>query len=319
MAEQQLSASPTHYAPPHTKGGWLSTWRRHLFFRRGLYGILFVAPAMIFFALFSLYPMLTGLYLSLTDYTLLRAPEFVGFKNYIGLLTNKEFINGLRVTGIFVLGTTIPKWIISLALALLFVQPFRGRETFKVLYFTPTLLSGVVVSMVWKLLLNANGLATALVGPMVGEPEIFWLSHAVLTPLALIVVDNWAGIPFLMIVWIAGLVGIPKDFYEAALIDGAGRWQAFWNITLPLLAPTTLFVIVTSTIGALQAFSLQFVMTKGGPSNLTTTVALLVYNYGFNYFRMGVAAAMSVVMFVFIIIVTLLQLRYMRAEETRYT
>ena len=122
-----------------------------------------------------------------------------------------------------------------------------------------------------------------------------------------------------MIVWIAGLVGIPKDFYEAALIDGAGRWQAFWNITLPLLAPTTLFVIVTSTIGALQAFSLQFVMTKGGPSNLTTTVALLVYNYGFNYFRMGVAAAMSVVMFVFIIIVTLLQLRYMRAEETRYT
>ena len=108
-----------------------------------------------------------------------------------------------------------------------------------------------------------------------------------------------------------------KDFYEAALIDGAGRWQAFWNITLPLLRPTILFVVVITTIGALQAFSLQFVMTRGGPSNVTTTIALLVYNYGFNYFRMGVAAAMSVVMFVFIIIVTLVQIRYVRSEETR--
>jgi ABC-type sugar transport system permease subunit len=114
-------------------------------------------------------------------------------------------------------------------------------------------------------------------------------------------------------------VGIPRDFYEAALIDGAGRWQAFWNITLPLLRPTTLFVVVISTIGALQAFSLQYVMTKGGPSNVTTTIALLVYNYGFNYFRMGVAAAMSVIMFVFIILVTMVQIRTMRAEETRYT
>ena len=274
---------------------------------------------MLFFAAFSIYPMIMGFYLSLTDYTLLNPPEWVGFKNYINLVSNKEFLNGLRVTGIFVLGTTIPKWIISLLLALLFVQPFRGREFFKILYFTPTLLSAVVVSMVWKLLLNANGLATAIVGPLVKEPEIFWLSHSVLTPLALIFVDDWAGIPFFMIVWIAGLVGIPKDFYEAALIDGAGRWQAFWNITLPLLAPTTLFVVVTSTIGALQAFSLQFVMTKGGPSNVTTTVALLVYNYGFNYFRMGVAAAMSVVMFAFIIIITIVQLRSMRTEETRYT
>jgi multiple sugar transport system permease protein len=217
------------------------------------------------------------------------------------------------------LGTTVPKWIISLALALLFVQPFRGREVFKVLYFTPTLLSAVVLSMVWKMLLNANGLATALIGPLVDKPEIFWLAHAVLTPLSLIFVDNWAGIPFFMIVWIAGIVGIPKDFYEAALIDGAGPWQAFWRITLPLLRPTTLFVIVISTIGALQTFSLQFVMTKGGPSNVTTTIALLVYNYGFNYFRMGVAAAMSVIMFVFIILVTLIQIRYMRSEETRYT
>lgn len=323
MAEQPLSTNtkvptPRQYNRSRSVGLG-ARLRRSLFFRRNIYGILFVAPAMIFFLVFDLYPMFNGLMLSLTDYTLLKAPNFVGIQNYIDLLTNKEFQNGLIVTAWFVVGTTIPKWILSLALAMLFVREFPGRETFKVLYFTPTLLSGVVVSLVWKLLLNPDGVLTALIGPMARQPEIFWLSHAQLTPLALIAVDNWAGIPFFMIVWIAGLVGIPREFYEAALIDGAGRAQAFWNITLPLLRPTTLFIVVVTTIGSLQAFSLQFIMTRGGPSNVTTTVALLVYKYGFEYFRMGMAATMSVIMFIFIILITIVQLRGMRSEETSYT
>lgn len=295
------------------------TRKNRSFFRRGIYGVLFVAPAMLFFLIFSLYPMVQGFYMSFTEYTLLKPPVFIGVDNYVALLENKEFLNGLQVTLKFVLGTTIPKWIVSLALALLFTRSFWGREGFKVLYFTPTLLSGVVVSLVWKLLFHANGLATALFGPMTGQAEIFWLANSTLTPLALIMVDNWAGIPFFMIVWIAGLVGIPQEFYEAALIDGAGRWQAFWNVTLPLLRPTMLFVIVVSTIGALQAFPLQFIMTRGGPSNVTTTVALLVYKYGFEYFKMGVAATMSVIMFIFIIAITLIQIRGARAEDTSYT
>jgi len=323
MAEQPLSTNtkvPTPRQYDRSRSvGLGARLRRSLFFRRNIYGILFVAPAMIFFLVFDLYPMFNGLMLSLTDYTLLKAPNFVGIQNYIDLLTNKEFQNGLIVTAWFVVGTTIPKWILSLALAMLFVREFPGRETFKVLYFTPTLLSGVVVSLVWKLLLNPDGVLTALIGPMARQPEIFWLSHAQLTPLALIAVDNWAGIPFFMIVWIAGLVGIPREFYEAALIDGAGRAQAFWNITLPLLRPTTLFIVVVTTIGSLQAFSLQFIMTRGGPSNVTTTVALLVYKYGFEYFRMGMAATMSVIMFIFIILITIVQLRGMRSEETSYT
>lgn len=318
MAQQPLSTNTKEYARTRSSGLG-ATIRRSLFFRRNIYGILFVAPAMLFFLIFNLYPMVNGLLLSLTDYTLLKAPNFVGIQNYIDLLSNKEFQNGLIVTALFVVGTTIPKWILSLGLALLFVREFWGRETFKVLYFTPTLLSGVVISLVWKLLLNPGGVLTVLVGPFVKQAEIFWLSHAKLTPLALIVVDDWAGIPFFMIVWIAGLVGIPREFYEAALIDGAGRMQAFWNITLPLLRPTTLFVVVVTTIGSLQAFSLQFIMTRGGPSNLTTTVALLVYKYGFEYFRMGVAATMSVIMFVFIILITIVQIRGMRSEETSYT
>ena len=317
MAGQQLSVNsqPLRRRP----SGLGVRFKRNLIFRRSIYGILFVAPAMLFFLIFNLYPMVNGFYMSLTEYTLLKPPVWIGFGNYIGLLENKEFLNGLWVTFLFVLGTTVPKWVLSLALALLFVRTFWGREFFKVLYFTPTLLSGVVVSLVWKLIFHANGLATALIGPYTKQAEIFWLASSALTPLALIMVDNWAGIPFFMIVWIAGLVGIPKEFYEAALIDGAGRWQAFRHVTLPLLRPTTLFVVVVSTIGALQAFSLQFVMTRGGPSNVTTTVALLVYKYGFEYFKMGVAAAMSVIMFLAIIAITILQIRGVRSEETSYT
>lgn len=318
MSEQQLpltAKSQQRLMQP----GLLAAIRRDMIFRRSIFGILFVAPAMLFFLVFSLYPTINGFYLSLTKYTLLKPPEFIGLDNYIKLATNAQFLNGLKVTGLFLLGTTIPKWIISLALAMLFLRAFRGREFFKTLYFTPTLLSAVVVSLVWKLLLDPNGLASVLAGPFTDRPDLFWLADRILTPLALIAVDDWAGIPFFMIIWIAGLVGIPKDFYEAALIDGAGRRQAFWHITLPLLRPTILFVVVISSINSFQAFSLQYVMTRGGPSDVTTTIALLVYNYGFNYFKMGQAAAMSVFMFVVIIILTLIQIRSVRAEETSYT
>ena len=298
----------------------MRTWmQREFLYRRRVYGVLFVAPAMLFFLVFSLYPTLNGFYLSLTEYTLLKPPEFVGFENYTKLADNDQFQNGVKVTLWFLLGTTVPKWILSLALAMLFLAPFRGREFFKTLYFTPTLLSAVVVSLVWKLLLDPNGVISALAKPITRDPDTLWLSDRILTPISLIFVDDWAGIPFFMIIWIAGLVGIPRVFYEAALIDGTTRWQAFLHVTLPLLRPTILFVIVISTINSFQSFALQYVMTRGGPSDLTTTIALLVYNYGFNYFRMGQAAAMSVFMFFVIILITLIYIRSVRAEETSYT
>ncbi|MDE0671687.1 MAG: sugar ABC transporter permease [Caldilineaceae bacterium SB0662_bin_9] len=298
----------------------MRSWiQREFLYRRRVYGVLFVAPAMLFFLVFSLYPTLNGFYLSLTEYTLLKPPVFVGFENYTKLAGNDQFQNGVKVTLWFLLGTTVPKWILSLALAMLFLAPFRGREFFKTLYFTPTLLSAVVVSLVWKLLLDPNGVISALAKPITRDPDTLWLSDRILTPISLIFVDDWAGIPFFMIIWIAGLVGIPRVFYEAALIDGTTRWQAFLHVTLPLLRPTILFVVVISTINSFQSFALQYVMTRGGPSDLTTTIALLVYNYGFNYFRMGQAAAMSVFMFFVIILITLIYIRSVRAEETSYT
>lgn len=291
---------------------------RSFVFRRKIYGILFVAPAVLFFLVFSVYPTLNGFYLSLTEYSLLKPPRWIGLANYAALPGDALFRQSLGVTTAFVVGAVAPKAILSLMIALVLVRPFAGREFFKTLYFTPTLLSGVVISLVWKLLLDPAGLVNIVLTPLTGGERFFWLTDAVLSPAAIIAIDNWAGIPFFMIIWIAGLVGIPREFYEAALIDGANRMQAFFNITLPLLKPTALFVLVIASIGAFQAFTLQFVITKGGPNNHTTTIALLVYKYGFNYYRMGAAAAMSIFMFVVIIVLTLIQIRWVRSDETSY-
>jgi len=293
--------------------------RNKLTFKKNLYGVLFVAPAMLFFLIFSLYPTINGFYLSLTQYTLLKPPVFIGLDNFVGLINDDRFIKGVAVTAAFVLGTTVPKWIVSLALALLFKGSFRFKEFYKVLYFIPALLSGVVISLVWKLLFDPGGLINAYLGPLIGRSEIFWLTTPQLAPYALMIVHNWANIGFFMLIWLAGLVSIPQDFYEVAAIDGANRWHSFWHITLPLLKPTTIFVMIISMINSFQTFALQFVMTEGGPNDATATIALLIYNYGFRYFKMGQAAAMSIIMFVVIIGLTLTQMRLLRSDDTSYT
>ncbi|MEZ4864816.1 MAG: sugar ABC transporter permease [Caldilineaceae bacterium] len=293
--------------------------RRRFRFRREYYGLLFVLPAMLFFLIFSIYPMFSGLYYSLTRFTLLKPPVFVGLDNFTKLLADKQFQNAALVTFAFVVGTTVPQWILSLGLALLFRGNFRFKQAYKVLFFTPALLSGVVVSLVWKLLFDPRGLINVLIEPLAGTREVFWLGTSALAPYALMIVANWAEFGYLMLIWLAGLVSIPREFYDAAAIDGANRWQNFRHITLPLLKPTTVFVMVTTLIGTFQAFNLQFVMTEGGPKDSTTTMALLVYKNGFQYFKMGEAAAISVFMFLIIITITLLQVRIMRAEEVSYS
>ncbi|NLE46549.1 MAG: sugar ABC transporter permease [Chloroflexi bacterium] len=293
-------------------------YRTGLTSKRDLWGLLFVAPVVLFFAVFNIYPMLYGFYLSLTRYTLLNPPQFIGLGNFTGLMTDARFLNAIKVTAIWVLGTTVPLWVLSLSLALLFQGKFVFKEAYKVLFFIPTLLSQVVISLVWKLIYDPMGLVNALLG-LIGVRDLWWLANSTLAPIALIIVANWYGIGFNMLIWLAGLLGIPRDFYDAAAIDGASKWRSFWHITLPLLKPTTIFIIVTTMISSFQAFALQFVMTEGGPNDSTATIALLVYKYGFHYFKMGQAAAMSIFMFVVVVSLTLLQMRLIKAEETSYT
>ena len=316
IERQSIAAERTARRPIKSLGITLGRGRP---LNRAFYGLLFVLPSVAFLLLFNIYPMISGLYYSLTRFTLLKPPVFIGLDNFTKLVGDARFINAIKVTTAFILGTTFPKWALSLALALLFRGRFRFKETYKVLYFTPALLSGVVISLVWKLLYHPSGLLNVIIGPIVNKAEIFWLGSRHLAPFAIMIVNNWSGIGYLMLIWLAGLVGIPREFYEAASIDGANKWHSFWNITLPLLKPTLVFILVTSMIGAFQSFNLQFVMTAGGPNDATTTVALLIYQHGFQYFKMGEAAAMAIFMFVVIISITIIQMRLLKAEEVSYT
>lgn len=292
--------------------------KRSVVARRQIWGLVFVMPAVIFFAVFFLYPIITGIYYSMTDFTLLRPPEWVGMENYMDLFTrDRLFKKSLGVTIGFVLGSTIPVWILSLGAAVLFAQAFRGREFFKALFFTPLLPSIVVISVVWRVLLSPNGVVTAIFGPLVGQSQINWLYDLTLSPLMSIMVHDWHIIPFYMLIWLAGLMAVPVVLREAAIIDGANHLQVLWHVELPLLRPTAVFVAAISTIRAFQGFSIQFVMSpnQGGPVDVNTTLGVIIWKYGFQFFRMGDAAAVSMILFAIIIIFTALQMTVGRSED----
>ncbi len=278
------------------------------------WGLVFVLPAVGFFLAFNVFPMGFGLYLSLTEYDLLNPPEWVGLANFVALAQDRLFRQALVNTLVFVLGATVPVWVLSLAAALVFDQAFRGRELLKAAFFLPVLPPVVVVAVVWRVLLHPNGVMTSLTGGWFGVTEIRWLADAVLAPLSMIAVHDWAVIPFFMMIWLAGLAAIPPEYREAASIDGAGPVAVFWHVDLPQLRSTAVLVAALSSINAFQAFALQYVLPTdpGGPANSTLVLGLLVLKYGFQYFRMGDAAAVSMVMFALIMAVTLCQLWFNR-------
>jgi multiple sugar transport system permease protein len=282
--------------------------------RRHWWGLVFVLPVVAFFAVFSVFPVLFGFAVSLTDYNLLDPPEFVGLENFSNLLEDRLFLIALGNTLIFVLGATVPVWVLSLLAAILFDQAFRGRGILKTIFFLPVLPPIVVVGVVWRMLLHPNGIMTWLAGAWRGVTEIPWLSSTALAPYCMIFVHDWSIVPFFMLIWLAGLAGIPLEQREAAHIDGATPWRTFWHIELPSLRGTAVLVAALSTINAFQTFTLQYVITPdpGGPANSTLVLGLLVLKYGFQYFRMGDAAAVSVVMFAMILAVTAIQLGFNR-------
>ncbi len=288
-----------------------------LFARRRWWGLVFVLPVVIFFLIFNAYPIFNGIYLSLTNFTLLRPPVWIGFENYTELLNDRLFRQSVLVTLGFVAGATIPVWILSLLSAVLFFQKFPGRDFLKTVFYTPVLPSLVVISIIWKVLLHPNGIATNAIKFATGLPEIRWLNDFQLSPISMIIVNDWATIPFFMLIWLAGLTGISQDLREAAMVDGANRLQSFLKIELPLLRPTALFIAAISTINAFQGFTLQWIMTpdRGGPLNVNTTLGLYIWQNGFVYYRMGIAAAASVILFGIIILVTALQLTLARSDQ----
>lgn len=290
---------------------------RSMIERRQYWGLAFVLPTVGFFLLFFLYPIVSGIYYSFTDFTVLKPPVWVGLQNYKDLLEDRLFLTSIKVTLKFVIGSTIPVWILSLLAAAVFYRKFPARDILKLFFFSPVLPSLIVVAIVWRIMLSPSSVLTTALRPFTGKSEINWLSDPTLSPLSMVIINDWTTIPFFMVIWLAGLSAIPQELRDAARVDGANAVQSFLRVEIPLLRPTAVFVSTITTIQAFQAFTLQYSITpgRGGPIDVNMTMGLLIWKYGFQYYRMGDAAAVSVVLFAMIMVVAGIQLLLSRGEQ----
>jgi multiple sugar transport system permease protein len=282
--------------------------------RQALAGYLFIAPAMVIFFVFTLLPVAIALYLSLTNYDVFTRIDWVGLGNYQDVFDDEFFWRALINTTTYTAWTIPLSMAIGLGLALILNQKLRGLGIYRTIYYVPVVTSMVAVAMIWIQLFDPlyGVLSNAL--EAIGIKGIDWLGDPNLAMPSVIVVSVWKIIGWNMLIYLAGLQGIPDYLKEAAAIDGANRWQSFFKITLPLLQPTTFFIFVTSLIGAFQVFDQVYVMTGGGPANATTTLVHQIYNAAFKALDMGYAAAMSFVLFGIILVISLLSMRAIRGE-----
>ena len=289
--------------------------------RGGLAGYFFVAPSLIFLLAFVIVPIFGALYYSLTDYDLMSAPKFAGLKNYRNLLSDTRYPRSVTNTLYFAFGTVPTGVVTSLLLAVLINRRIRGIYTFRALFYMPVVSSFVSVALIWLWLYEPQFGLLNEVFESVGLPRLKWLRSAPTAMLAIILMSVWKNMGLNMVIYLAGLQGIPPHLYEAAEIDGAGRLSTFFRITLPMLAPTTFFVVIVYFIGALQLFVQVFIMTTGannetfgGPLDSTIPVVILAYVNAFAYLKMGIAAAMSFVLFIVIAAITVINARLLKYD-----
>lgn len=281
----------------------------------------FLAPALTLIGVFFFLPVAASLLLSVTDFDLYGIADpgntrFVGFDNYARLLRTPDFWAALKNTFYFAVVGGPLTIAVSLGAALLLSSKLvRFKGVFRTIYFTPFVTTLVAVAIVWKYLYHTRyGLFNYALGA-IGIGPIDWLGDPHWAMPAIILMAVWKGFGYNMLIFIAGLQAIPEDLYDAAEIDGASAWRRFFSITLPMLAPTLVFVSVITMIGYFQLFAEPYVMTAGGPLRSTTSVVLLMYEEGFRWWRMGYAAAIAFVLFIVILLATLVQFR-LQKEQT---
>jgi multiple sugar transport system permease protein len=309
LVRREVAEKGAAQAAPH------HTWRQDLI------GWSFAAPFVILFGIFLALPILAAFLLSFTSFGLrdITNPigaSFVGVDNYAKLLSDAKFWKALGNTVYFVI-VGVP---LTLALGLVIANALsrgitRFRTAFRVGYYLPVITSIVAIAVVWRFLLNPDvGLINMLLKAVgINGPD--WLANPTLAMPSIIAMAVWRNVGFAMVVFVAGMQAIPAMLYEAAAIDGAGRWQAFRYVTLPMLRPTILFMLVITTIGYLQLFEEPFVMTGGGPLDATLSVTMYMYQQGFTFFHQGYASAIAYVLFVIVAVVAFLQFRFLRTDD----
>ena len=264
-------------------------------------------PWMIGFICFSAIPIVASLVLSAADWSMLQPPTWVGFGNYAEIFGHDPLFRKSLVNTVYYVFLSVPAGIVvALALAILLNQKVVARPLFRTCFYVPSLVTGVSVAVLWSWLLNPQfGLINHFLS-LFGIQGAEWLYNTKTAMPAMIVMSLW-GVGGSMVIYLAGLQGIPEQYYEAAEIDGAGTWKKFQHITVPMITPTIFFNLIMGVIGSFQTFTQFFVMTNGGPANATLTYVLYLYRNAFEYFRMGYAAALAWLLFIIILIVTILQ------------
>ncbi|MEM7115176.1 MAG: sugar ABC transporter permease [Chloroflexota bacterium] len=287
------------------------TWRR----RNYLIAFLFVLPALINFTLFRYYPIYSAARSSLYQYSLLGGyRDFIWFDHYIRMWSDPAFWNSLQVTFVYVLVKIPVQVVLALALAIFLSKQSIGSAIVRSAIMAPLVTSIIVVSIIWALMYHSEQGLFQSVLQAVGLPKIRFISHESRALPSLTFMMIWKDVGFSMIILMAGLKGIPGVYYEAATVDGATRWQQFWNVTLPLLRPVLMFVLVTQVAFSFQMFAPVFQMTKGGPLESTNVIVHYIYQQGFLFQDMGYASALSMVTLVILLIISFGQIKLLDTD-----
>ena len=293
--------------------------------KQARWGFAFTVPCLVFFAIFSFYPIISAFITSLTNRDAIkRTWDFIGFDNYVYLFTQSNggfsLMNSLKATGIFTIGTFIPMVVVSLLLAVLIMQLRRPSHSkiFELAFYTPAVLSSVVAATIWMILFQPTGLFNQLTNTIMRTSgrDYQWLTSDAMLRASTIIVYFWKYIGYFTILFITGLASIPPTIYEAAIVDGSSRWHTFWKITLPLLKPTIMLVSIMAMLQSLKTFSTQYMFVQGGTAREPIDVITMnIYYTGVVNRRLGRSSAMSIILFVIMLFFTFLQFKTQKGDE----
>lgn len=290
--------------------------------RRARVAWFFLAPALAAIALFFVIPVVCAFILSFTDFDIyalgnLSMMRFVGLDNYVTVVQSPLFWTSIKNTFYFVLAGGPLSVTVSLGVALLVNSKLAMfKPFFRTVYFLPVVASLVAVAIVWRYVYHPSSGMLNVVLSWFGIAPVDWLGNPSTAMPAIIILAVWKNFGYNMLIFIAGLQNIPDELYEASRIDGAGVWRQFTDVTIPMLAPTTVFVVLITAIGYFQLFAEPYVMTDGGPLNATMSIVMLMYDQGFRWWNMGYAAAIAFILFMIVLIVSAIQFALQKRSET---
>jgi len=298
------------HMPKRRKRGFLTYWMKEWS------SWLLVIPSLFFFIFFSWQPLFSGIWLSFFETKGFKAESFIGFQNYIDVITNSVFQQMLLNTFKYVFWSLIIGFSIPIVIAVLINEMRHLRSFFRFSAFFPSMIPGIAASMLWMFLFepSENGLVNKLLS-IVGIEPLGWLQDPNWTIITIVLTITWRNFGATMLLFLASLQGINNDLYEAASIDGAGIWRKFWSITLPQIAPLIGLTLILQISGVFQIFNEPLVLTEGGPNNASMTLQLQSYFYAFRYFQAGHSAALGVITFIILMIITVFYFRLQKRWE----